>query len=265
MVNTALSKGSDFDTRFLAFGDDSHHNGILVFAYVIVPRPRTRRVLRQVKKLKDSFGFPKGLRIHCRTLFSGMKRQKMGLAHMERDVPMRLIHHVITLINQYDIFVRYGYSKEEQYKNLFEGKTTLALYNEEGAWVDHPVKGDPKGILGMLTQICWKVASDRSQGPLDTDCEIYASQDQTKVQFLGPQRRRADHWMQIFPDIKAPLMDAGDYSPLFELADVVAYTLSHSLHGAGAEPQFFEAAKRIKWWRATEFVTDPNLTANPPG
>ena len=256
--------GKSSDTRFVAFGDDSQYKDILVFAYVIIARTRLRRVTRDFQKIKEKFKFPENTPIHCRTLFSGQQRAKANLSHLSRNDIQSLIHHAITLINLYDVFLRYAYARTANLKDSYGKKTTIELQNVSDGTPDvHPFTLDPKGIIGLLAQGCFASAPDGSQGPVASDCEIFASKDSTKIKFLGPNNQRADSLIQGFSDIGAPEGRAfhiapnicrNEFSPLFELADIAAYLCSHALHGEEAEPFFCGARSRVKHWAHSEFM-----------
>ncbi|MGN6580165.1 MAG: hypothetical protein ACTHJ1_09285 [Bordetella sp.] len=259
--------GNRSDAPFLAFGDDSQYKGTLVFAYAIVPRQNLTKALRQLKRIKMEFRFPAKTPIHCRTLFSGHDRQKKGLGHLNQDQASFLIRRIIDLMNERYVYVRYSYVLEESYAKFFGGKDSipLTLSNAEGDTREESMHSDPKGMLGMLAQMCWGPASN-DQGPLATDCDIYASKDKTKARLFGDERKQAHNWIPGYttagaPPEKifhiAPSTEAGDLSIFFELADVSAYVLSHALQGVEAEPLFHELGKSILYWSRSEWCFDP--------
>jgi len=264
-LNTRIAVGTNKDAPFLAFGDDSQHKGLLTFAYIVVPKSKTQRLMRELDRLKRQFRIPKDVPIHCRVLFSGHQREKCGLAHFKRDDPLRLVHHVVTLMNKYDLFIRYAFAREETWKGLWEGKSVSELHDDSGAPVEISVTQDPKGVLGMLAQACW--AAPDTNGPRAIDCEMYASKDPTPTRFMGQQKRQAHHWIRGLSTVNAPegawleispSFEPSEYAPLLELADVAAYIYCHALHGRAKEPQFVELAERIRYWSRAEFHLDFN-------
>lgn len=265
-LNHRIPVGINHGTPYLAFGDDSQYEGLLTFAYVVIPKVKIVRVMRELRNLKKKFKFPDGVPIHCRVLFSGQQRDKRGLGHLTRDDPMRVIHHCITLINKYDLFVRYAYAREENWKTLWGGKNVLELFNDAGQVVEHSVATNPKGVLGMLAQACW-TTSGNLNAPKAVDCEIYAAKDTTMTGFMGDKQKQAHNWISGLSTVDAPegqwldirpSFEPGEYGALLDLADVAAYTFCHALHGRAIEPKFVEVAERVRWWSRAEFHLDPN-------
>lgn len=256
--------GGNQNAPFVAFGDDSQYNGALVFAYVVVPRTRLRRALRDIGKIKEKFKFPAGAAIHCRELFSGQQRAKQGLAHLGQQEARAIVQHAITLINQHKVFLRYAYAHTERIEGIFGSSGTITLAHKfDGSEVVLPAAFEPKGIIGLLAHACFASNPDGSQGPTASQCEIYAAQDKTQVRFVGKGRQRADSLIRGYSDIGAPegvifqinpTIASSDFSPLFELADIAAYLCSHAIHTGDRESFFRDALSRVKYWAQGEFL-----------
>ena len=122
--------GKSRSTPFVAFGDDSQYDGILVFSYVFIPRARLRRVLRDISSIKRKFRFPTDASIHCRELFSGQQRAKQGLSHLTQSDVQAIVQHAVTLINQHDVFLRYAFARTERISGLFSESNTIELEHE---------------------------------------------------------------------------------------------------------------------------------------
>ena len=259
--------GQNMSSPFVAFGDDSQYDGILVFSYVFIPRTRLRRVLRDIAGIKRKFQFPSGVAIHCRELFSGQQRAKRGLGHLNQNDVQAVVQHAVTLINQHDVFLRYAFARTERICGLFSESNTIQLeHTVDGSKHVLPAVFEPKGIIGLLAQACFASSPDGSQGPIASQCEIYAAADKTKVQFIGNQRQRADSLITGFSAIGAqedtifqikPTIASSDFSSIFELADIAAYMCSHAIHGSGKQPFFHDALSRVKYWARSEFLLSP--------
>lgn len=260
--------GQSQSTPFVAFGDDSQYDGVLVFSYVFVPRTRLRRVLRDISGIKRKFQFPIDAAIHCRELFSGQQRSKQGLGHLSQSDVQAIVQHAVTLINQHNVFLRYAFAQTERLSGIFGESNSVELENVlDGSKHLLPAVFGPKGIIGILAQACFASSPDGSQGPIASQCEIYAAADKTKVRFIGNQRQRADSLIPGFSDIGAPegtvfqikpTIAGSDFSPIFELADLAAYMCSHAIHGNGKQPFFHEALSRVKYWARSEFLLSPD-------
>lgn len=256
--------GQSENAPFVAFGDDSQYDGILVFSYVFVPRTRLRRVLRDIAGIKKKFQFPNGAAIHCRELFSGQQRSKQGLGHLSPSDVQAIVQHAVTLINQHNVFLRYAFARTERLNAMFGGSNSIELEGVlDGSKLVLPAVFDPKGIIGLLAQACFASDPNGSQGPIASQCEIYAAADKTKVQFIGNKRQRADRLIPCFSDVGAPAgtvfrieptIASSDFSPIFELADIAAYMCSHAIHGNGMQPFFYDALSRVKYWAKSEFL-----------
>lgn len=271
-----IAIGQNKNAPYLAFGDDSQYLSLLTFAYVVVPKNNALRVIRNLGRIKRKFKFPPQTPIHCRALFNEHQRKKAGLGHLSDDAPIQILHHCVTLMNEYRLFVRYAYAREAAWKNIWGGADTVELSDSNGNTVEHPVSADPKGILGLLAQACWTYTGNLN-GPKAADCQIYVSRDETKTRFIGEQKKQAHNWTVGLSTVEAPddcwyeikpALDFGEYGPMFELADIAAYIFCHALHGKRKQLKFVELAERITWWSRSEFHLDAdrpltNETINP--
>ena len=264
--------GRNDQASFMAFGDDSHFNDTLAYAFAIVERGRVGAIEQRLSALKDRFKIPQDVVLHCRVLFSGHQREKAGLSHLTRRDIERVVSHVVRIMNQHRVLVRYSVCSLAEWKAAIGDEIELLdAYNKPAERV--PVNADPKGILTLLAQACFAVPPDGSEGPTASQCQIVVSGERTMVRFVGRTRKRADLMYSGFSDIGAPdgqafqldptIVDAAD-APLLQLADVAAYICSHAWK-VDAESAFFKQQHaHLRHWLRKIIVADANHDATFP-
>jgi hypothetical protein len=262
--NQTIELGAPPNSNFIAFGDDSQYKNTLVFAYVVIHKSKIDKVLKGLERIKKKFRFPPNSQIHCRVLFSGQQREKANLTHLKQQDLRAIMFHIVMLINEQAVFVKYGYTSASEAKKSFGESCYLEMQDLSGNKSEMASSYDPKAVLGMLAQSCW-AEHDPSKGPIASDCEIYAAADATQVKFLGDKRTRADRWTSGYSDIGAPsgavfkikpIIQTSEFSPGFELADIFAYICSHALEGSPDTSLFQELKREIKYWSSSELLPE---------
>jgi hypothetical protein len=260
-----LPAGGDASADYLAFGDDSQFGDTLVYAFAIIHRNRAPQVRTRLHELKQRFKIPAGESLHCRVLFSGHQREKAGLGHLSSKDARSLIAEAVTIINEGPVCVRFAAGTLAEFRKAL-GNQIEMQHESDGSITRLPVKLDPKGLLSILMQMCFAVPPDGSNGPSASDCQIFVSQERTKVEFIGSKRRRADAMYSGFNDIGAPTGNVfqlkptiGDTAsePLLQLADIVSYVCSHSTDESDANSFFREQRGRFLYWSSGVFSTRP--------
>ena len=160
---------------FCAFGDDSAYKNILVYAYAIFHRRNVSKAKKIITKLKKKYMIPKKLPIHCRIMFSGDQRRKKGLGHISIVRVKQLVSQIIDEMNDVPCLLRYAYCEVPE-----TGKIFLDVIDKE----EKKVHDEPKGILSLLSGSCFTPRKE-VQAPGIEQCEIFASEDNTKIRFLG--------------------------------------------------------------------------------
>ncbi|MFM0261876.1 hypothetical protein [Paraburkholderia sediminicola] len=250
-----IQVGRDEKAPFVAFGDDSQYGDSLAFAFVLVPRTRLRFAERKLERLKKRFKIPQHVTLHCRTLFSGQQREKSGLGHLSPSDVRSIAAQAITIIN--DVNARVHFAVQDATTFFASLGNELQLYNQDGSpSVKLPVTPDPKGLLGMMAFSCFPLNQNGRYGPTASQCEIYVSEDKTKVGFIGEKRTRADSHYAGFLDIGNACVQlnanivAADAIPLLQLADIASYICSHAFSKTG-DVQFWkdQCARITNWFR----------------
>ncbi|MCR8931102.1 MULTISPECIES: hypothetical protein [Pseudomonas] len=253
--------GGEKGSYLMAFGDDSAYKGVLCFAYIIFVRTKLKRIQRQIRELKVRFKIPLSTALHCRVLNSGQQRLKSGLGHLTESDIQSIYSSLVYILNYNSVRVKYAHGVENDVKQNFDGP--FENFSQNGA--PFPVQYDPKGMLGLLAQICF-VDAKAVLGVGVDDIEIYLASDQTKVKFLGHAKRQAHHWAHGMIDVGAssglvvrvkPEIGDGGYPELLELADFVAYTACHAVLGKESEPFYFGLLSQVKQKQSMEFFGRP--------
>jgi hypothetical protein len=246
--------GSSHDANYLAFGDDSQFGDVLVYAFAILHRTRSKAVEASILALKERFKIPKQTTLHCRILFSGHQRQKAGLGHLTPDDVQSIVARLVTIMNQKSVLIRYAIANLAEFGKLLGDEIKLQ-HESDGSTMKLPVKLDPKGVLGILMQSCFAVSPNGSQGPPASDCNIFVAEDSTKVEFIGEKRSRADGLYSGFSDIGAPAGNVfqlhptvvkADSEAILQLADVAAYVCSHAYDTTHKGQFFRDHRQRIR-------------------
>ena len=174
-----IEVGNKSDAPYLAFGDDSQFEDVLTYAFVIVRRTRLTKIESEISRLKKRFKIPHGIPIHCRVLFHHHPRHKAGLGHLTDEDARKIVAHAITILNETKCLIRYATGSLFGVQGI--EKSTLELRHEsDGTTVSLALKPEPKGVLGILMQMCFAVDPNGSQGPCSSQCEIFAAADPTK-------------------------------------------------------------------------------------
>lgn len=267
-----IGVGENNQARYLAFGDDSQFGDTLVYAFAFVQRGRVQSVERRLLALKDRFNIPQETTLHCRVLFSGQQREKAGLGHLTPRDARWIVSHAVRILNQRRVLVRYATASLTEWKAALGDE--LELDGEtDGEALKLPVKMDPKGVLAILAQACFIVPPNGSEGPTASQCEIIVSEDRSKVQFIGPRKRRADRMYAGFSDIGAPdgqvfqlqptSVEATGH-PLLQLADIAAYTCSHAMADRNGDNAFFRSQHdRLRYKFRKVFDSTLGIGAGP--
>lgn len=247
--------GNDANAPCVAYGDDSSYEEILTYAFAIVHRVNLEKVESEIEKIKRDYHIPQDISLHCRILFNLAAKQKNKLEHIKDENVRKMIIDIITAVNS-TCLLRYAYFIVPPGFNF--DKTIMTTFKSADASVPPtvPIKYDRKGILGLLMQLCFAVPSDGKKGPTSDQCQIFASEDYTKINFIGPIRTRADRCFQGLSDINAPpgcvfklnptILKAGE-AVLMQVADIFSYICAHA-HSKTCRDNFFrDAFSRIKY------------------
>lgn len=103
---------------------------------------------------------------------------------------------------------------------------------------------------------------------LPVTLQIFVSEDSTKVEFIGPKRRRADGMYSGFSDIGAQegyvfqmqlTVVNANIEPMLQLADIAAYVCSHASDESAENSFFREQRGRFRYWSQAVFAANPTV------
>jgi hypothetical protein len=197
-----ISVGAETTANYLAFGDDSQFGRVLAYAVIIVRRTRLSQVEARITTLKERYKIPAQVQLHCRVLFNKHPRKRAGLAHLSDDDARSIVARAVTIMNQGNVILRYAFGDLPHFEHVI-GNELEFTHESDGSKLKLAANPDAKGVLGMMMQACFAVPADGSHGPPVSECQIFVSEDSTKITFIGPGRRRADQLYSGFSDIGA--------------------------------------------------------------
>ena len=252
-----LLVGNNPAATYVAFGDDSQYGDSLAFAYALVARRHLQRATDRMEVLREKYRIPETVGVHCRVLFSGDARERAGLSHLDGKDTESLIARVITAINAIPVQIRYATCSLKQFQQFADAKGGMLRMADEqtGEPVTQSINVDPKGIIGLLANMCFATSADANNGPPASDCELFVARDDTRVKLFGEKKAKAHRTYGGFSDIGAPANSVFKIDPtpidakqstMLEYADVAAYIISHA-YGSSSRINFWqEQLTRIK-------------------
>jgi len=251
--------------NFLAYGDDSKFKNILIFAFAIIHKNNLSNAIDSINRIKRSFKFPSDKPIHCRILFNEHARKKAGLDHITVSDARKMLNEIIIEMNSYRVLNRYAIFDYNCGHPLFkENQNSEIIFknDKDNSSIKKTVQAEPKGILSMLMQLCFAVGPDGKHGPQASNCQIYVSEDKTKIKFIGEKRTRADSLYfgssvgtSNDPANKIePMIDESSNRAMFQIADIYAYCTSHARCNEYRGTFFKEQLSLIKYWSNATFV-----------
>ncbi|MCE3238617.1 MAG: hypothetical protein K0R24_1598 [Gammaproteobacteria bacterium] len=249
--------------EYLAFGDDSHHQNTLVYAFLIIKESLIASVENRVNAIKAFYGILDNIILHCKMLFSGDERRKAGIAYLSSEKVRSIITRIVRIINETPIFLRYAYCNLEDQKIHFDKLNAEETDEENKAPKKIQLAPDSKGLLGRLAHISLSTLPRDPCIPTINKCQVVVSEDKTKVHFIGKNRRQAHYWISGFSDIGVPLNSVFQLHPIIkkshesimlQLADMAAYMCCQALSEGSNSLFFREKLKEIKYWTSANLI-----------
>lgn len=246
-----LEIGQNPYSPYVAYGDDSVYEEILLYGFVICKRHQVSTIERAILNLKKEFGIPHNIPIHMKNLLSGQYRRKHGISGLDRKEQAAFFRKVIDIINKNKCVVRYSFAKiPESGKLLPEASSDGKIQFTE----------DHKAFVHQMAGACFFPYVERGKIIFTLhDFEIFLSQDSTKTKAMScAPNKQAHFWSEVLVPLTHPPR-LGSYARVkpkiqlmkdnifLQLADIVVYILSHSLSEKG-EQIFKYQANRIKFF-----------------
>ncbi|MBT1262531.1 hypothetical protein KHP07_19355 [Pseudomonas sp. VS40] len=224
------------------YGDESHFNEVVTYAFIIIPQKKHQLVESYVNKVKKRFGVDEGARIHCRELFNKHARSKTYFSELTNEMVLKFLDEIMiqSFIAGARGWVGYMDARKAPDSLLFDSENaakplTLHLDN-----------------LKTKMHLCFHAAI----GPLThifppTRVKSYVDGDKTKILFLN-QKRQVDNLRSFFPVEHKNEMFFSEpvhgLKPLFlDLADILAYAAARGLAEAstGNKDSFISMVKSL--------------------
>lgn len=238
--------GRNSDAPYIAFGDDTSFNEILLYAFIVVERASFKDIEDQLLTLKKMLCIPAAIPIHTKDFLNGYKRRKLGIENLNVG---KMIDEIIDVINKSSCCVIYNFLAVPK-----GGK----IYPDDFKINDKKIHSEHKAILHQIASSCF-CPFLKLQGKHLTlkDFEVFISQDKTKVKTVGTKKRQAQYLSETRIPTTSPIQK-GSYARLkphyvltnkylfCQIADVIAYVLSHALSKKCKNSNFKKQLKKIK-------------------
>jgi len=229
--------GNNRNAPCIAYGDESSYEEILTYAFAIVHRVNLEKIDSLIEKIRDKYSIPHDISLHCRILFNSSARENNKLGHLEDEDVKNIILDIVSAMGDICL-LRYAYFVAPSEFDFDKIVMTTFQSTDGSPPPKFPIKYDKKGILGLLMLVCFAVPPDGKKWPTPDKCEIFVSEDYSRIHFLGTKRSRADNYYRGISDIGAPpgcvfrlnpVILKSDDATLLQVADILSYICPHAI------------------------------------
>ena len=216
----------------------------LVYAFCFFRREDIGNIERAIREIKKLHGFPQDVPLHFSALMNPFSREKAGLQSFSNDSIKALISSIVEFLNEIPFLLRYSYY-------TITGNEADDKPDDDNI----PVYFEEKGIICLLCQDIFVVDANGSCGPSANECQIFVSEERTKIKFLGEKRQRADRWFRGYSDIGAPkgyvyhlnpIIKKSNEIDLLQIADIFSYICSHAKSTKCADSYYSHILNKVK-------------------
>ena len=239
--------GRNSSAPYCAYGDDTKYEDILLYAFIIIDRAYLSDLENEFQKVKSNFNIPDNTEIHIKDFLNKHQRKKLNLEDL--NVP-KFIDSIIEVINNGKCAVIFNFTQIPEDGNILP--KNLEISGEK-------IHGDHRSLIHMLGASCF-VPFLLLDGKYLTlkDMEVFVSQESTKVKTIGNSRRQAQYLSEMMIPTTKPIQK-GSYARLkphyvltrdnmfCQIADVIAYVLSHALSAKCKDMVYKKQYKSIKY------------------
>lgn len=239
--------GNKSNTPYCAYGDDTKYKEILLYAFIALQREKTQELETDILNIKNEFNIPADVTIHIKDFFNGHKREKLNINHLNVSA---LIDAIIDSLNKHNACVLFNYLKIPKNNKI---------YPDEFEIQGQKIHGDPKALAHQLGASCFVPFLNLNNKILNLqDFEVFVSSETTKVKVVGTQKRKAQYLFEMRIPLTNPAK-GGNYArlkphyintnenTLLQVADVVAYVISHALSKKCSNTTFKKQMKKIQF------------------
>lgn len=219
------------------FGDESHFQGSITYALVIVPCTLLSEVDAAIVQVKKRYDVTPDASIHCSILFNEEKKAKSACAHLNFEALISLLA---------DLTLESYLAGARGWIGYLEATNAPDQMQFESQEVPGGVDTFDTSSIKVRTVF----ASQAAMAPITHFIEpqkiqAWIDHEETKISLFGQRRKRVDQLVRFFPVIHNDLVfepvPVSENKPKFlEIADVLAYAASHALYkGAYNKKQRF--------------------------
>ncbi len=215
------------------YGDESHSNEIVTFAYVIVPAVKMASLDLAFKEVKSRYGLPQDARIHCRSMFNKDARAKTVFATFSTEQVLRFLFDLMS--TSFDSGVR-GWIG---YLNTQNAPDAFLMGSWEGPDSDKlngplPDKWDVSSLKNRMMLSYYAATVLLSSAVPHSKVNAFIDGDKTKIPHMDMKRRKVDGLRSFFGlDTNGSRFEpqtVHGVKPLqLDLADLLAYSAAQAL------------------------------------
>jgi hypothetical protein len=224
---------SQIEKPIFVYGDESHSNEIVTFAYVIVPAVKMASLDLALKDVKSRYGLPEDARIHCRSMFNVDARAKTVFAKFSNEQVLRFLFDLMSA--SFDAGVRgwIGYLNTQNAPDAFlmgpwQGPDSDKLNGPL------PDKWDVSSLKNKMMLSYYAATLLLSSSVAHSKVNAFIDGDKTKIPNLDMKRRKVDSLRSFFGlstnDSRFEPETVHGIKPLqLDLADLLAYAAARAL------------------------------------
>jgi len=254
--------GQNSNSPFIAYGDDSAYEEILIYGFIICKRSQASKLENEIINIKKEFEIPDKIPIHMKSLLSGQYRKKKNISNFGRSRQPLFFRKVVNILNKNRCIVRYCYTVIPD-----SGK----IFPKDSPDEKIPLIENHKATVHQMASACFTPYVEHGKLVFTAkDFEVFLSHDSTKVKFSPISPRKQAHFLSelLIPTTNPPR--PGTYIRLrpniqlmknnifLQFADAVVYMLAHALSKNCKEDIFRYHANRIKAYIRHTLVTEIN-------
>lgn len=212
------------DKDIALYGDESHFNEIVTYAFLVIPRENSRPVELAVNKVKNKYGLDDDAKIHCRELFNKRARSKTLFCEFTDSKVLNFLD---------DIMISAFMAGARGWVGYMDSRKAPDTMYFESVEASKPLTLE-LGNLKAKMQLCYQAAIGPLTHVFPPACvESFVDGDKTKIPFLN-KNSQADSLRSFFPVEHSnqkffPKPVHGSKPVFLDLADLLAYAAARGL------------------------------------
>lgn len=214
------------EKRFQLYGDESQFQGMVTYAFIIVPTILQHDIENEIAKIKQEFGLKLSDEVHCRKLFHKDAKEKTALRHLSKEEVFTLLQRLTFTIYLAGARAWVGYLNSSKASDLLYFESADSTKGEVVTWNISDIK------LQMLFAYRAAIAPLTHFIPPDK-VAAWVDGDTSKVPYLE-NFKQVNSLKSFFPVehnnkkfFPTPVKNGKPV--LLEIADILAYSAAHGL------------------------------------